>query len=643
MSKRDWWAMTGANANPVEELAGIAKRVWDAQRNRLAAARECWMLYGDNLGGLDCQDKVDPVFYDELDENQLANTIDTLHATVGKNKIVPAPITVDGDWDQQERAKVLGRFIAGVYDDNQLQESVCPKVLMDALVMGTGCYFVTHEAKKKKNTARIRVERQNVMHLAVDAVEARDGSPRTLFRKSLVDRYVLLAKVSGTEAGLVGGVLSRKAAVLEAAAGDHDDIHQNASGDHDMVLVHEVWRLPSCEGAEDGRYVCWIGDTPLISRSYERERFPFAFITLGHSAGGFFGKSPIQRIAPCQRALTKLAKRIDSAHDLLGVPRLLVRNDSNVLLGHLDNEIGSIVRYDGAAPPQEWNATPITPDAYRERDSLPGRMRSLIGVSNFDSDLSLPAGIRDGAAAAMERYQDASTARHVMIHRQYEKSHVALADVILDEAYELESLGVNVFVTAPGESKTSVQKISFKDCSVDRDVMRLRILPMSQLPQTFSGRVSELSRLKDDGIISPRMYRALLDVPDIEAEMDLQSANEEVIRKTLSAIVKEKRYYEPLPTDDHQLARILATQTISLYRVRDNADDEVIGLLARYLEDCDMYLNPPAPPAPPAPIAPPGIPGAPEAGAPVPGMLPAGGPGPVLPTAPGPGPGSIPQ
>lgn len=623
---RAWWL----DPEPHKVLNSLAGSIWDAAESRCNAVREAWNLFGDNLEGMDGYPMVSPIFKDEMSENQLANTLETLHAGVFKNKIVPAPCTVDGDWGQQQRAKMLGRFIAGIYEENRLHGEVVPMVGIDSIIGGTGAFFVSHEMTDENDKeARVTVERQNPIHLTVDMMEARNGKPRCLYRRSTIDRWVLLERVSGAEKGNQGSIAARREAVMSESG--WDERSAAATSHSDSICVYEAWHLPSGPKAKDGLYVMYLRNMTLVKLPYNRQRFPFAFIRHGFSAGGFWGRSAAERIAPCQRNLDKLAKRIERSHDLLGVPRLLVKA-GQVVKSHLDNEIGSIVEYDGS-PPTEWNAMPIHPAAYQERDSLPQRMRALVGVSTFESTQQLPPQLREASGAAMERWQDAGTDRQAMVHRAYENAMVDLADICLDEAEDLDARGISVKAAAPGDTKGSIALLDFAKCKVDRRTMRLRILPMSQLPHSFSGRVSELDRLKQAGVIDERLYRQLLEVPDIEAENDLISSPVEIIRKTLAKIVEDGIYYEPLGLDDLNLAKATALNFFNLYRIRNDADDERLGLLARYIQDCDALLTPPpepvnplAPPAP-GPMAPPGPGGPmmPPPGPPAPMMPPPGG------------------
>jgi hypothetical protein len=238
---------------------------------------------------------------------------------------------------------------------------------------------------------------------------------------------------------------------------------------------------------------------------------------------------------------------------------------------------------------------------------------------------------------------DQGAARHAMNHEQYEQAMIELAEVILDEAEELRASGKDVVARAPTgtKMKTSFTKLNFSEINMDRKNMVLFVQSASGLPQTFAGKVDALSKVSQ----IPNNMRGLLEVPDLAQSDDLASAPADIIRKTLTTIVRKKRYLAPMPWDDLVEARVITLNYISLYRVRDDYDDEVYDMLVKFLEDIDALQKPPAPdnqlidgmampgpemgmppaPPPPMPLPPGDMPGQ------IPEGMPPGGPGGQMP------------
>jgi hypothetical protein len=274
---------------------------------------------------------------------------------------------------------------------------------------------------------------------------------------------------------------------------------------------------------------------------------------------------------------------------------------------------------------------------------MPERMRGTLGISQFESTGGLPAQMRDVGSPFLERMVDQGAARHAMNHEQYEQAMIELAEVILDEAEELRASGKDVVARAPTgtKMKTSFTKLNFSEINMDRKNMVLFVQSASGLPQTFAGKVDALSKVSQ----IPNNMRGLLEVPDLAQSDDLASAPADIIRKTLTTIVRKKRYLAPMPWDDLVEARVITLNYISLYRVRDDYDDEVYDMLVKFLEDIDALQKPPAPdnqlidgmampgpemgmppaPPPPMPLPPGDMPGQ------IPEGMPPGGPGGQMP------------
>jgi hypothetical protein len=382
-----------------------------------------------------------------------------------------------------------------------------------------------------------------------------------------------------------------------------------------------------------GRHVIWIKGCTLVDEEYTEQEFPFVFLRFGIPDEGFWGTSAVARLLPAQLAYDKITQRIDKAHDLLGKPKLIKRKGSTLQKAHLDDddEVPILETDQPTADIKEWNPEPITQWAYQERDSLPQRMRGSIGISGFEAQLQIPEQLREASGAAMERWVDAGNARHAMLHKEYEKFMMDLAWADLRIAAQAEKDGKEVVVKAPGAIRSTVEMLSFKDVKLDMERLKLRVLPVSQLPRTFAGRVKELIVLRDRGDISQKAYLRMLEMPDIESEIDNYVSDEDIIRKNLDYMLRTGKYLSPLPYDNLDLIVTLTVRKIHEVRVREEEEGEdKVALLVQYIEDA-LALKGGIGPDPMAVAAPPGMapPMGPEAGLPM-----AGGPVPPGPPAP---------
>lgn len=645
-----WWRAKEQNKQPHEMLKPLLDTIQREQSMRYNAYKEWYRSMEQDMSALDGSDMAFTKLYgSELTINEALNTIETLHAQVFKNKIVPAPCPVEGDYEDEFQARALGRWLEGLFDDSRVFEDVVPSFGFDCLTYGTGIIKATGKPLEGRR-GKVVFETVSPRFLFVDKQEARHGRPRSIHQKMHIDRWVAQA--------LYGHSKEARLKIAQAKPMDDADFDLSLSYDGDQITIWESWHLPSGPGARDGLRCIWLGNYTLEAEEWKHTRFPFTLIRFGArtSSSGYWGQSAVGRILPAQRAFDKLTSQIDESCNVLGVPRVIIRNGSDLERAQLDDVPFTVFKTNnGKDDIFEWNAEPASPALLQERDGLPNRMKSCIGVSGMESQLQLPANIRDGAAAYMDRIVEQSTARHAMLHRAYEDAMMDLADLGIMIASDLEEAGLKVVVKAPGNSmKTTVEMLNFSDVKTDRENLKLRIIAVSQLPRTFAGKIKDLTILRDRGDITQKTYMRLLEVPDSESEEDAYCSSEDIIKRNLSYMLRKGKYMSPLPYDDLDSIVRITTEKIHQARCRD-VDEEKVALLIQYIEDALALKNgvgespvtptggfgPPAGPVPglqpdqsALPIAPPQgplPPPMPAPGVPPPPMLPPAG---MLPTAP---------
>lgn len=651
-----WWRAEELGLKPHEILDTLAKQIEDDQDGRREAYREYERMFtGGDLHG----DVIALIAAGELSQNELANTIETLWAQVFKNRIVPAVCTNEADWDEWDRAKAYSRWLEGALDQAEAYETAIPMAGLYSLVYGTGPIRVSwKESWDDEKAASITVTAVNPKYLTVDRLEAKHGVPRSLYYKTHIDRTVLHDTYKEDNSDFCGTPAYRVAGIEAVGANDDEELGIGPSKKCDMVTVREAWHLPSGPGAKDGRHVIWIKNCTLLDEEYTWETFPFVFMRFGSRLEGFWGESAVKRLGPTQKLLDKLNRKIDESQNVMGVPRILVRNAANIKVAHIDDVPGGILQCDDINGIKEWNAECVTPELYADRDNAPRKMRSLLGVSDFEVQQQIPQGMRDVSGAFLERWVDQGQARHAMFHRDYENAVVALSYLVMCQAKECQDMGYEMVVASQGydHNKTSMEMLSFKDVYVDRKKLKLRVQPMSDLPQTFAGKVEAIAKLRNDaGVqVDPKTVMRMLQVPDVGQVTDMLVSDEEIIMKNLTHMCKTGEYVSPLPFDNLDLIIQMTTRYINNYRLKENADMKKVGLLAQYIDQAIALKkglggsDPNAPPPMstmaalsgmgPQPLGPP-MPG--------PGMAPMGPPpgpgmGPV-PPPPGPGMPGMPQ
>ncbi len=609
-----WWRAAEMNREPHEILNNLSREMRQSQSARFEAYKRQSAIYGSDMSAFGMRESLREVFEERLALNELANAIETLQSQIFKNRIVPSPQSVGADWFEQERARKLGRWLDGVYDECNFFEDVIPVAGLDTLVWGTGLIKVGSEVEDDEGC--MVIERIPTIDVRVDDVEGRYGKPRSMYQDMLVDRFVLLDKY-GCEDDRYHGKADHRAQCIEdltQSANDHPAFEYDRCSD--QILVTFAWHLPSGKHAKDGRYTLAIKNCTLEDNMWKRTRFPFAPIRYGVPQGSYWGNSAVARLAPAQREYDKLNGRIQDAHDVIGIPRIIVQKGSKISKQQIDDVIGSILECDGPAP-TEWNAQPIHPDAYSYRQTLPDSMRGLIGISSFSSQGDIPAGLSGASGVALERYEDTENARHAFLHRSYESAVTTVAELCMDEARELEERGISVEARAKDDD--AYECISWRDVAMDRKKFVLRIPPASALPKTPAAKEERLLQLLDKQAISMAAYRRLSDIGDTESADSLDTSDEDIILKNLASMVKTGDYVSPISLDDLQLAITLAGKFYNSCR-RKGVPGERLALITQYIDDATALLNPPMPAPDPGAMPPGGPvgPPPPDAGMPVP-------------------------
>lgn len=641
----EWWAAKKMGFEPHEILDTLVKQLENDQESRYAAYREYAKLYGAEPDMFGNDDSFAILRASEVvSQNELANTIDTLHAQVFKNRIVPGVACNEADYDEWTRARAFSRWIEGVQDEAELHYDAMPRSGLDMFVYGTGFIKIGHE-EDSDGLCTLTYSRTDPRFMMVDRLEARCGKPRNMYQKDFVDMYSLADTYGESNSEFYGTPQERREGILNCKPNDDVDMALGSSVKATMVTVREAWHLPTKKGGKGGRHVIWVRGTTLLDEEWKWDRFPFTVLRFGHRLEGFYGKSAVQTLAPTQKNFDKLNAKIDEAQDIMGVPRIILSRGAKLVRSHFDDIPGGILELDGPATGiSEWNATAMSQEIYAERASAPDKMRSLLGVNQFDTQNQLPPAMREVSGPALERLLDSGTARHAMTHAQLERATMDLAYMSMDYAADLEEQGLEVTVVSPGSSKTSVELLNFSDVKVDRKRMKLRVMPTNQMPQTFAGKVEQFQKLYQDKAIDKQTYLRMLEVPDVGGATDFLGSDEEIILKNLHFMVKKGKYIPPLQYDNLDLIVPVTTAFINWYRIRDDADMETVGMLAQYIEDAIALkkgLGGPDPSAPPEIDPATGMPTNPMAPPPQPQMDPATGqPLPPLPpegAPPGPG------
>jgi hypothetical protein len=588
-----WWLDRHAESRArlvFEALTKIRKR--DSARRRRLVRHAC--LYGDGgldgLGGL-----VSSMGPPDLQFNVVRRTVDTCTAKIAKARPLPMALTSGGDFRQRRRAQRLSRFFAGMFDELEVFET-SELIARDALIFGAG---VTRHYRVDDEIHSARVL---PWELDVDQLDARYGKPRTIYLHYWMDRLVMRERF-GAE---------HERAILDARNDGFDDdpMHADSGRDDDFVVVTEAWRLPC--GETPGRHVIAVNaeDGVLLDEDYARKSLPFSVLRYSPHLLGFWGDGFASLLEGMQWELNSIARKVQESQYLMG-NYIFVEDGSGIETDHLDNGVGTIVRFRGTPP------TFMSPNANSQQTmDYMAQLRGAwayeeTGTSALSARSEKPAGI--DSAVGLRTFNDIESERFVLFGKAYERYHVDVAW----QLYELASEAKRFTVRATSRGK-NLEKIDFKEVKLDRDEFTLRVFPTSALSNDPAARRAEVNEYVTSGLIPPEVARGLLELPDLEEYNATADAPrrciEDIVWRILDADLdtddeelrqerEDEAYTYPEPTFDLQLCVQLGSQHYLRARL-DRAPQENLDLLMRFITDAQSQLAAAQPPAPP-PMAPP--------------------------------------
>ena len=546
-------------------------------------------LYGTDMsvwGGVEDPFSAETV---TLSFNQLKNVIDTHLAKITRNRPMPSFLTDGGSYEQQRKAKSLTKFMAGVFDQTRFYE-VARGAVLDALVCGLGAvHFYPHNGE-------LVAERVLPFELIVDKWEARYGCPRNLYMRRCVDRVQLATIFPDYESEILTEVV------------DDSDTPKDES---DMVYVTEAWHLPSKRDGSDGRHVIVFGEHVLQEESYEYQDFPFAFFRHEETQTGFYAESLAKQLAPGQKQYEFVTRRWQDAIRMLTHVHLAVERGSAVEARKLDNQQGTLWEYN-QNPPVWLTAPPVPQDLYNAQQLLPDTMLAVSGTSAMASQAKRPAGITAGVA--LETLDDIESERLTVSHQMYERFVIDSTKQYIRCARELAKTDAQYRVKV--KDGRGVQFLEWGDVDMPDDEYTIHVDPVSMLSRRPAAKLQQLRDLLDAGIIDGNRFRKLSELPDLNADADLETSDEEIIDYNIYRILDKGEAVVAEAYDNLEKVRDRGVKAYNLYRSKGVSEDR-LEMLRQYIESAVELLGQQTPdPAPVGAMVPP-MPG-PETMAPQP-------------------------
>lgn len=527
--------------------------------------------------------------------NVVYSCVDTITSRLTQDKPRPVFLTDAGHYKERKLAKELNNFIMGEFYRTKAY-ALGAEAFRDAAVLGNGFVKVIEKDDK------VCLERTLETELLVDFNDAYYRSPRALIQTKLCDRGVL-ADLFPDEADKIYGALG----------GTVDSSPQSTDTVSDQFIISEGWHLPSGENAKDGRHVIVCSEGTLLDEVWDKSYFPFAKLDYNQNTVGYFGQGMAEILFPTQMEIYKTLIIASQSIEMLGVPRVIISELSDVLETAFNNNIMSIIKVkDMSQAPSFINATSNNAETYQYIDWLIKNAYQMSGVSQLSATSQKQPGVTSGEA--LRTMDDIQSDRFAALQRRYQEFYPDLAYMMIDKATEIAKRTGKYTSVYPGKDGT--REVELPKTIMLKDTYVIQCFDESSLPRDPTGRQARLSEMLAANEISNQEFRRLSNFPDLEQSDQLAVALEERILHDLDQIVEEgEKGYNPPDTfilDPTDMATTLTVQTINKYMVTD-LEEEKLQLLRDYfsaVQNLKAQANPPpvvapAPQAQPLQVAPP--------------------------------------
>ncbi len=578
--------------------------------------------------------------------------VDTFTSRFTRRRPMPMFVVDDAEWELKQKAVEFGGFIRGQMAQTGV-ERLRPQIVKDASVRGTGVLYIDEGEDKPI------VERVHRWELFVDPHEAAAGpeAVRQKHRVRRVAREVLIAEYPECEAQIRAANPSTRRQHETQAANDSGP-SASWTTNVDVIDLYESWHLPSGCDAEDGRKAVCIENATLAFECWERPRFPFPMLRRHRRQDGYWGQGDVERLAPDQAAINKMAAAIERNIDV-NSDLVIITNEmqdatpTEKLTGRGPRRI----RVRGSVDGIKYHVpTPVSPGHMALLEKRISWMHDFSGVSEWSAQGRSPLG-NGASGVAIDTMEDLQSDRHADFELEYSHFSCDIAQALLDagraivarqkEAAKVGGKGYKKrrYVTTWMDRGTPRQ-LDWDSVAMEEEQYTLEIEPTSYLPHTRAGKLAAVSELSKAGIMDPDDAADQFEEPDIAHYNRINRAprhNAHRVMGILGRPAEEAPMPEPLWDLKYHLK--LARDYYNRSQC-DKAPEEVQARYRDYIDAVQDELDKsasgmtpeaaagPGGPMPPPPGAPPMDPMAAMPGAPPPMPMPEGMPMPPMP-APG--------
>lgn len=501
-----------------------------------------------------------------LPYNVCRSAADTLTAKIAKHRPLPQVLTQRGSWKNQKRARKQTQFLEGEFYRQRVYERHAPRIVRDACIFGRGALKIYTQGKD------IKTERAHVWELYADEYDGRYGLDelRNLYHCRSVDKGVLLERFGRTEAG---GMRASVRDALDSAgrfAFISDDFDDRGGATVDRVDIIEAWHRPSATDAGDGRHVIICEGATLLDEEWIYDYFPFAILGYSEPVVGCWPHGLVEQGEGYQYEINLASAKSSEQHHMSGVG-ILVPDNAKIHDQQIRNGITQIHHKAGGTPSVFQMDLVNEHTRQRPRELTQDALNDM-GLSQMSVQSQKAPGVT--AAIAIQALDDIETERFMIFGRAYEAWNLEIARRFIDCIKAIAAEYGDHEVSTP--MRGGLVPLNWNDVVIDG--AELKIQPTSMLPQQLGARLEKLKDLWNTGLIERSSFLRHLDAPDLQAELDLETADQIVVDGMLETM-----------SDAEEDAGEAAYRPPSMYQQLENPERP--GEPGWALKRCQQRLN----------------------------------------------------
>ena len=572
-----------------EQMADLllkeAHRVSEQLRERMEAFRFYASMHADMQ-----YDTLSPYSYsrsespyrraNRLSMNAIRAVASTVHSRLTKNRPKPTFAMNGGDFEARMKVDQCNQFVDGWFEEDKIYKTT-DRVLLDAEVHGIGIPYVYADLL----TRRVKCERVMPWEILVSDEDGYYGAPRSILRRRHFDRLVLAEYFP-----------RYRSQIMDAPVGDED---MRAWGDEcrGKIFVTEGFHVRSGPEANDGMYAVAIEGQALDAREYTLDELPFPKIVWEEQEIGWWGDGIAKELFGIQLQINRLLRDIARGQRLIGRAHWLVHSGAAVPQQHIDNDIGSIIRWSGSVPPQVYVPQAVHPETYQLLWALWAKAFEIPGVPQMAATGMKPPGLNSGRS--IREFHDIGSERHITFGHRYEEMHIQIAQLGLAMMREVaKEKGYRVRSTAKA---FSLVEVDWKDIDLEEDSYIIQCFPISQLSSSPPARREEIQELLNAGLIGADEALDLLDMPDTREFARMRNAPTKLVRKILDQMMRDGEYIPPERLMNLELAKTIAVYYYLERKTEPNTPEDRLALVRQWLVDVKTFLDEQNAPPPVAP------------------------------------------